>query len=115
MLNTDESIFNAIQHLNNQLFIFIIPEFFRDISRDIDILSEIKTAISDPLKLKFLIKILEVNQKQFLEINDEKVVLMGGSCDKSQILFWYESSLIEKPDNVKVIRETISIDESIFW
>ena len=71
--------------------------------------------LSDPVKVKFLVKSIQNNSEDTLEFPDKNVVLRGASNDASKLTFWYEVTPKDGKSSTLIMRETMSTSKNLDW
>ena len=71
--------------------------------------------LSDPTKIKFLVRSIQNNSEDTLDFPDKTVILRGATNDATKLTFWYET--IPKNGNLDkvLMRESMSVPNNLNW
>ena len=115
-------IFEETTNFNDRTFLLNLPPETLNIINGGTSLPEnqsfgaaLADVLSDPMKIKFLVRSIQNNSEDTLDFPDKTVILRGATNDATKLTFWYET--IPKNGNLDkvLMRESMSTPNNLDW
>ena len=115
-------IFEETTNFNERTFLLNLPPETLNIINSSTTLPENQTfgaaladVLSDPLKIRFLVRSIQNNAEDTLDFPEKTVILRGATNDATKLTFWYEVTTKDGNSNKTFMRESMSTPNNLNW
>ena len=115
-------IFEETTNFNERTFLLNLPPETLNIINRSTTLPENQTfgaaladVLSDPLKIRFLVRSIQNNAEDTLDFPEKTVILRGATNDATKLTFWYEVTTKDGNSNKTFMRESMSTPNNLNW
>ena len=115
-------IFEETTHINDRTFLLNLPPDTLNIIKDSTSVPQnhsfgaaLAAVLSDPMKIKFLVRTIQYNSEDTLDFPEKTVILRGATNDATKLSFWYEIIPKDETSNKVLMRESMSTANNLNW